>query len=117
MTRFRVFVLALMTAGGFGASMANAEPQLGGRPPLNLGISSDEHAFTLSVAARFGGVPTQEIIADLRASGFECDGDHTSCTRARMDGPCALAWVVDFSSDGNASGRYVERCMGAEVDE
>lgn len=96
----------------------------GAKPALDLsekGKTSgdgDNTRFSRSVAARYaGGVPAAEVMQDLVSQGFSCDEAAAYCTRGVMDGACADAWTVDFSENGEASGRLVRRCMGAEVDE
>jgi hypothetical protein len=80
-----------------------------------LGEKTD---FAKSVAARYGkGLSKADILADVKAQGFDCDAGETACTLTKMEDGCAHAWIVDFDTAGAASGRHVKRCMGALVDE
>ncbi len=114
-----VWVLAVNACA---AGQGYAEP--GRRPPLDLsekGRTIPEGtptAFSRSVAARFSdGLPTADILADLRAQNFVCDQDATYCTHALMIGNCATSWTVDFNEDGTLSTRQAFNCMGALEDD
>lgn len=117
--RFAIFGLVALAACGVSGG-SDAQPGLANRPALDFsGAAStdnmgEDSAFARSVSARYGaGMAAADIIADVRAQGFECVADQSSCTRTVMEDACAVAWVVDIDPSGAASGRHFKRCMGA----
>jgi hypothetical protein len=114
-----MYGLVALTAW-MGAIAAHAQTALTDRPALDFsGVASssgmgEDTPFARSVSARYGGLSAAAIVADVRAQGFACLADQSSCTRAVMEDACAIAWIVDIEPSGATSGRHVKRCMGAE---
>lgn len=112
--------IGLCLALAVGAFATNATAQsLAGRPALDFtgapSPTGEDPVFSRSVAARFAGVPLAQVLADIRAQGFECAADY--CTRTVMEEPCANAWTIDIAADQTLSGRHSRLCMGAAEDE
>jgi hypothetical protein len=116
----RFVMYGLVALAACASPVSQAQTSLSSRPALDFsGTASssgmgEDSPFARSVAARYGGLNAAAIIADARAQGFECLADQSSCTRAIMEEPCVIGWIVDVEPSGAASGRHVKRCMGAE---